>query len=417
MSNSTAVKKDLTQIQALSEAVEYFTAATEEFKQAYLVLQQQVARLNDEIQRKNQELRASLHETRELKNYLNSILSSINAGVICCDLKGHITVFNRAAEQLTGFQASEVLGKPYDSLFGTDLPSQYRPLEVLRRRKPVLHHEKQIVRKNGELLPVKFSLSILYSEENVPIGVVEVFEDLSEIRRWERELQHARTLMALGEMAGQVAHQIRNPLGAIAGFAALLDRDIAQDDPRKRLIRKIIEGVGNLDRIIGHLVFLARPVEPNFRKVNLKWLLNDVLEHIAFESRAEGKAIRFAKKFPRQKVEGYVDPQLFQQMMLHLFRNAVQAIEEEGEISLQLQKIQGGGFRVVLRDNGRGMPPGIQERLFHPFATTRQRGTGLGLPIARKIVELHRGKIEIKSREKRGTRVTLEFYGNMKIKK
>jgi signal transduction histidine kinase len=95
----------------------------------------------------------------------------------------------------------------------------------------------------------------------------------------------------------------------------------------------------------------------------------------------------------------------------------VQAIEEEGEISLQLQKIQGGGFRVVLRDNGRGMPPGIQERLFHPFATTRQRGTGLGLPIARKIVELHRGKIEIKSREKRGTRVTLEFYGNMKIKK
>ncbi|HHM23893.1 MAG TPA: PAS domain S-box protein [Bacteroidetes bacterium] len=344
-----------------------------------------------------------------MRSYLNNILTSMDAGVICCDVEGRITVFNRAAEKLTGYSAKDVIGSKYDEIFAGTMPSRFSPVELLRKRQKVAHHEKHILRADGSLLPVKFSVNLLQDDSGEPIGVVEVFEDLSEIRRWERELQHARTLMALGEMAGQVAHEIRNPLGAIAGFAALLDRDTPEGDPRKRLVRKIIEGVGNMDRIIGNLVFLARPVKPNLKPVNLKWLLNDVVDHILFEFRDSGKVLRFKKKFPRQNVQLMADPHLIQQMFLHLLRNAAEAVTDDGEIEIQLQRKVAGGVRISIRDHGKGMPVDVQDRLFQPFATSKHRGTGLGLPIVRKIVELHQGTIDIKSRLGWGTRVTLEF--------
>ncbi len=397
------------EIVLLTRAIEYFTSATNEFSEAYRQLERQVERLNSELQRKNHELQKSLQETESLRSYLNNILTSMDAGVICCDVEGRITVFNRAAEKLTGYSAKDVIGSKYDEIFAGTMPSRFSPVELLRKRQKVTHHEKHILRADGSLLPVKFSVNLLQDDSGEPIGVVEVFEDLSEIRRWERELQHARTLMALGEMAGQVAHEIRNPLGAIAGFAALLDRDTPEGDPRKRLVRKIIEGVGNMDRIIGNLVFLARPVKPNLKPVNLKWLLNDVVDHILFEFRDSGKVLRFKKKFPRQNVQLMADPHLIQQMFLHLLRNAAEAVTDDGEIEIQLQRKVAGGVRISIRDHGKGMPVDVQDRLFQPFATSKHRGTGLGLPIVRKIVELHQGTIDIKSRLGWGTRVTLEF--------
>ncbi len=397
------------EIALLTQAIEYFTSATNEFSEAYRQLERQVERLNGELQQKNLELRKSLQETESLRRYLDNILASMDAGVICCDVHGRITVFNRAAEQLTGFRAQEVVGRAYESVFGRELPARYRPAELLRRKSRLVHREKHIPRADGSLMPVKFSISLLQNEKGEPIGVVEVFEDLSEIRKWERALQHASTLMALGEMAGQVAHEIRNPLGAIAGFAALLDRDLDEQDPRKRLVRKIIEGVGNMDRIVGNLVFLARPVKPNIKRINLKWLLGDVINHVLFENREETKSVLFERKFPKAPVQIFADPHLFQQMFLHLLRNAYQASPDGGKVEVRLQRPAAGGTRITVRDFGEGIPLDVQDRLFHPFASGRHRGAGLGLAIVRKIVELHKGQIDVKSRKGWGTRVVLEF--------
>ena len=404
---------DQDKIYSLTKAIEHYTSVTHDFKEAYFQLEQQVLKLNVELEKKNSELQKSLSETKSLQNYLNNILSSMNSGVVCTDSEENITIFNRAAETLTGFSAKDLIGKKYSVFYVDERSKDHQPMEVFKNKNKVIQHEKLIRRNNGELLPVKFCMSQIQSEDKEPVGVVEVFEDLTEFRKLEKEIEQGRTLMALGEMAGHVAHQIRNPLGAIAGFTTLLERNLGPDDPRQRHTRKIIEAVGNMERIISNLVFLARPVQPSKRKINIRWLLNDVVEHILFQSNEEGGAIQFDRKMPKSKVEIMADPHLFQQLFLHLLKNSVQAVDQNGEIKLHLQKSNKSEIKITIEDNGKGIPYEIQNRLFFPFESSKQKGVGLGLPIVRKIVDLHQGKIQVKSKVKKGTKVTLIFQSGL----
>ena len=404
--NSTGLKnQNIEKIYSLTQAVEFFTSATNEFQVAYGKLAQQVSKLNLEIEEKNNELKSSLKETNSLKNYLDNILTSMNSGVICTDMDGKITMFNRAAEELTGYSSSKVLNKFYHNFFGS---KDHSPGKVIKSKKKFVHQQKNIKKSDGKVLPVKYSIALLQSDQGDPIGVVEVFEDLSEIRKLEDEIHQVRTLSALGEMAGDVAHEIRNPLGAIAGFGALLERDLGSEDPRQRLVRKILEAVGNMDKIIGNLVFLARPVTPNKRKLNLKLMLNDIIETVLFQVREKGKKINLVKNYPKQPVQLNADPQLFQQMFIHIFRNATESIDKEGEVTIRLVKAN-KKVHLSLTDNGRGIPDHLMGKLYNPLTSGQSKKPGLGLSIVKKIVDLHNGKIEINSREGKGTQIQLEF--------
>lgn len=408
MNSTPTPSQNIEQIYSLTQAVEFFTSATNEFQDAYGKLAQQVSNLNLEIEEKNKKLQSSLKETNSLKNYLDNILTSMDAGVICTDMDGTITMFNRAAEELTGYSCSKVIDKSYLNFFGS---KDYNPEKIIKSKKKIIHQQKNIKKSNGTVLPVKFSMALLQSEHGEPIGVVEVFEDLTEIRKLESEIHQVRTLSALGEMAGDVAHEIRNPLGAIAGFGALLERDLGFDDPRQRLVRKILEAVGNMDKIIGNLVFLARPVAPNKRKLNVKLMLTDIVETAMFQVKEQGKNIKLVQQFPGKPVELMADPQLFQQMFIHIFRNSTESIAKEGEVAIKLEKTK-DKVRISFSDNGRGIPNHLKEKLYNPLASGQSKKPGLGLSIVKKIVDLHEGKIDIKSQECKGTQILLEFSVN-----
>ncbi len=403
------VASEAGQVHNLIQVFQYFNKATDEFKQAYQRLEERVAELNLELNEKNRRLRASLEEVSRLKNYQANILAEMSAGVVGTDEKGQIAIFNRAAEKLTGISAEEAVGKPYRSVFGVDIPVEQTPLAVLKSHRNVSTSEKQIVNREGKKIPTKFSISLIRGENGQILGTVELLEDLTEIKQLQREVQHARTVSALGEMAANVTHEIRNPLGAIGGFAALLERDIPPDDPRQRLVKKIIEGVGNLDKIIGNLLFVSRDVQPQLRKVPIKWIVNDVLGFLTADFHDVENKIVIEKKYPRQKIEAFVDPQLFQQMLLHVMKNSVQAMPEGGTLTVQLQKSHHKTFRVIVSDTGEGLPETMKDKLYFPFSSTKHKGTGLGLAIVRKIVELHRGTIQFHSAPRKGTTVILEF--------
>ena len=225
MSSAGLQNQKIEQIYSLTQAVEYFTNATNEFQVSYGKLEEQVSKLNLELEEKNQELQSSLKETDSLKKYLDNIVTRMNEGVICIDLKNKITMFNGAAEELTGYSRSSVLNKTYHSFFDPE-NKEFSPEKIVESGKQIVHQQKNITRSDGNVLPVNFSMCLLQSDQGDQIGVVEVFEDLSEIRKLENEIHQIKTLSALGEMAGDVAHEIRNPLGAIAGFGALLERDL-----------------------------------------------------------------------------------------------------------------------------------------------------------------------------------------------
>ncbi len=410
MSSAGLQNQNIEQIYSLTQAVEYFTNATNEFQVAYGKLKEQVSKLNLELEEKNKELQSSLKETDSLKNYLDNILTSMNAGVICIDLKNKITMFNNAAEELTGYSRTSVLNKAYHSFFDPD-NKEFYPGKIVESGKQIVHQQKNITRSDGSVIPVNFSMCLLQSNQGYPIGVVEVFEDLSEIRTLENEIHQIKTLSALGEMAGDVAHEIRNPLGAIAGFGALLERDLGYGDPRQRLVKKILEAVGNMDKIIGNLVFLARPVTPNKRELNLKLMLNDIVESVLFQTNEDGKKVDVNRKFPKYPVTLMADPQLFQQMFLHIFRNSIESIEKSGEIEIELKKNEEKVY-VTLVDNGRGIPNYMRESIYNPFSGDKSKKPGLGLSIVKKIVDLHTGNIKIYSNEDKGTKLHLEFLVN-----
>lgn len=263
----------------------------------------------------------------------------------------------------------------------------------------------------------------------------------TERTRLEDQVSRMNTLAALGQMAATVAHEIRNPLGGIAGFAGLLERDLAVDDPRRKWVKKIIEGVSSLNAIVTGLLHYTRPVRLNVHRIDIVSLIEESASFVEIDlARRDDQAISIARDYETPGVACLVDPEQMQQVFLNLLQNAAQAMPGGGTITVSVRKAgngemgkgsggSGGGMgsvgsactsytsytsytshtplqgwvEVTVADTGEGMTEEVQRQLFTPFFTTKENGTGLGLATARKIVEAHRGTIRVTSEVGRGS--------------
>ncbi|RKY86764.1 hypothetical protein DRQ09_05620 [candidate division KSB1 bacterium] len=393
-----------------NQTKEFFLRTSEKLIQARKRLEKKVSELNLELEEKNRELSKSLKEMDSIRNHLKNILESMNMGVIAVDLNGKVTVFNRAASEITGYTVDEVLGKSYFKSFGKGVDKNETAIYTLKKGIKKVNREKEIISKNGTTIPVEYSTSVVSTVEGEVIGAVEIFSDLREIKRLKEEIQQARTLAALGEMAANVAHEIRNPLGGIGGFAALLERDIDVGDPRRNLVQKIIEGVASLNRIASNLLIFTRPVRPKKRKEDIRVVIDEVLALLKVELEQENKDIDVVSRFPDRKINIFFDPELIQQVLLNILKNAIQAIEEKGVLEVELFNRKDDEYvDIIIKDSGIGMDEDTLKRAFNPFFTTKSDGTGLGLAIAKKIVESHQGKISIYSKENKGTKFVISL--------
>jgi signal transduction histidine kinase len=209
------------------------------------------------------------------------------------------------------------------------------------------------------------------------------------------------TLAALGEMAATVAHEIRNPLGGIAGFAALLERDLEKEDPRRRLVQKITEGVSRLNRIVTSLLSYTRPLNLRTHPVDLATMVEEVTAFFEIDLERHNHTISIHRHHA-EEVVCPIDTEQFQQVILNLLQNATQAMPEGGDIRIQIDTYssdQGTQGRLQICDSGIGMSTEVQERLFTPFFTTKEDGTGLGLVISKKIIDAHGGSIQVDSQQ------------------
>jgi signal transduction histidine kinase len=239
------------------------------------------------------------------------------------------------------------------------------------------------------------------------------------LRRAEKEMLRMKTLAALGEMAAVVVHELKNPLGGIRGFAELLDRDLEERDPRKRSVRKIMQGVDTMDRIVKSLLDYSKPVKLNPRKVEMAKTIDEVISFFVMDDSQRKADIRITKNYHQDEVSCQLDTEQFRQILLNLFHNASQAMVSGGEIRVDLgtdaEKIDpdhaGTDESVLLKisDTGTGMSKATLGKLFTPFFTTKEGGTGLGLSTVKKIVEAHKGEIQVQSEPGRGTTVTLRL--------
>ena len=371
-------------VKALTEAFDVFTRSTQTLEEAYRRLEARAAELGRELAEKNRELALT-------NDYLNYILESMSDGVIAVDTEGVITKFNRSAVAVLEYAGEEVVGKPFHEVLGREFFVSSGALTA------------QLRAKNGREVPVSERDSPIADRNNACIGYVKVFQDLTEIEALREQIRQVDRLAAIGEMAATVAHEIRNPLGGIRGFAALLARDIAPEDPRARLVEKILVGTKNLNKVVDGLLEYTRPVELLLQQTNCAELVDGAIAFLEIG----GRPIAITNGVsPALTI--LADPDKMRQVFLNILLNAVQSIESDGEIAISATT-NSDTITFAIRDTGCGIPREQISRVFSPFYTTKEKGTGLGLAIAARIVEGHGGKLEVESELGKGTTLLMHL--------
>jgi len=410
------------QLKDFTESFASFNKITQKLHSAYKNLEERFEDLNSKLEKTNRELRQSLVEKEKISNYLNNILESLTSGVVAINLEEEITLFNRAAEEILGYTTDEVLGRKYGEIMGKGINEKMTLPFTFKSRRSHMNEEKEVLTKGRKKTPLGFSTSLLTDGDNNVLGAVEVFFDLSKLKELEEEVTRVTTLAALGEMAATVAHEVKNPLGGIRGFADLLDQDLEEGDPRKKSVEKIMEGVETLDRIVLSLLNYTKPIRLHLHQTEFISFLDEVIKFFEIDLAREQQGIHLVREYPERTLLCRLDPEQFRQVILNLLRNATQAMPHGGKIVVQVNEERkeagepknslgsyGERRRLVLKisDQGMGMSKATLGKLFTPFFTTKEHGTGLGLSTVKKIVEAHRGDIRIESKIGKGTTVVV----------
>lgn len=397
-SSMTAFPQDLpeeTKAQ-LEQVFQWFNDNVRKVEGAYLDLGVKFDSISRELEEKNQRLEASFRETERVQNQLRSVLESMDSSVIMIDNQERITLFNPAAERIYAMNQAGAVGRSYAEAFAAQADSHFPIIDTLKSGKNISGHEKYWQVGAGPK-PIGYTTCVVRDREGRTLGAVEISTDLTQIKQMQKQMQHAQTLAALGEMAATVAHEIRNPLAGIGGFAGLLERDLGPDDPRRNLVKKIVQGVSSLNKIVSNLLVFTRPMELNLRRVDFVEWMEDILRYAELEASKEKKAIEIVRDYAFERMEVRIDPEKFQQVFLNLIFNAIQAIEDGGRVAIKADFDARDFLRIAVIDDGKGIPKDIVAKIFNPFFTTKEQGTGLGLAIVQRIVALHGGAITVDS--------------------
>jgi len=358
------------------------------------------------------ELRSRFEELADLKSYTDNVLASLTNGIVTVDLDGRVVTLNPAAELMTGFFRGEMVGRYCTEVFAHTPQIGDVLMETLASRAPIATIPLTLRRRNGSSLPVEFGTAPLKGGEGKELGVIGVFRDLTFVRRLERQLRRSDRLAAVGTLAAGLAHEIKNPLTSLLTFSRHLPRKFEDEHFRKRFESVVPRELERINVIVERLLELARPSALQFAIVRLPALLERAVD--LYANQIEAKRISVVRKYARDLPSIQGDPELLYRALVNLVLNAVEAMEVGGCLTLRAGWDDTGlaatarraGYRQVrieIEDTGGGIPLADGDRVFNPFFTTKEGGTGLGLALAHKVVEDHGGSINFRSVPGRGT--------------
>ncbi len=395
-----------TDIGALVNAFRFFNETATNLNTAYQRLEARMGDLNRQLEEKDRQLYTRFRELDRVTRYLNSLVESLSAGVVAIDNEGKITIFNRTAAEMIGIQAESAIGKSYLDVLSTE-GSPQGAYHTLINGPEVRGVERKF---SGSGFTVISQTCWVIDSFGERIGVMELFEDVTIARGLEDRLEQQKTLSALGEMAASVAHELRNPLAGIGGYAAMLKEELAHNSNLGGMADSIVKGVQNLDKIATNLLLLTRRSTVSSSSFDIVKVLEETCDLLRSEAAMSESRTIFTLKVPHERINIIADEIMLRMMLTNLGRNAFQSIEKSGEVSFKLVwKLLVNRFDVIVTDNGCGIPKECLARLFNPFFTTREKGTGLGLALVMKAVDLHRGEITVESEVGHGSRFTISL--------
>jgi len=335
-----------------------------------------------------------------MKSYMQHVVDSMANGLISLDTEGKIATMNRQAHHI-------LLIPPQESMEGKVLEEvmhlhDFDVGHVLTQGTPVIEHEVRCTTLTETTIPLSLSASTLTDDASNHLGTVLLFRDLSDVKALQEQVKRAERLASVGRLASGVAHEIRNPLGALKGFLQYFQRKLSLQGQDKTYLAVMMKEVDRLNSVISSLLDFARPKEPTPELCDVGDLIRHVLT--LTESDVQSKHIRISLNIAENLPHVSLDRDQMIQVLLNMVLNAVQMMDTEGQITIGAHiRPETGQLELTVLDTGKGIPTDDLPRIFDPFFTTKKQGTGLGLAIAHTIIENHHGEITVESEEGKGS--------------
>lgn len=400
----------------LDQVFKQFSLESERLETAYSGLQERFKGVQQTVQESNTRLAGKLAELDFTSRYLKTILDHISQGILFIDLNGIITTYNSAAQKILQIPEKDLLFHHFhtcldDAFLGFSLREAFETKEC--------PHMTHLSKREGEgALELEVEATFVsMSQEAYPLahrqassmpiqGLLVLLRDTTALRRLQQLASHQDRLKALGELAAHLAHEIRNPLGGIKGFATLLKQELVERSDLQSMAASIVEGADDLNCFVSNVLQYVRPFHIHLEQLDIMALIEDVKHLMQMDSAWDG-TVEFSVESDVSPFILPIDPHYFRSALLNLFVNAVQAMPEGGTLNV---KVEDDGFWgvIAIEDTGEGITPENMSKLFSPFFTTKEAGNGLGLAEVHKVMQEHQGTIEVQSELGVGTKFILK---------
>jgi len=367
------------------------------------------SQLNERLSRTDETLAQAHRNLDDLRAFSERVIDSISSGLVTTDLKHHIISFNRAAEEITGYRAEQVLGHHLSVLFPGISSYMDAGLQASLAGQHLSRLNLECQTASGRQIQLGLSISPLTSTDGEITGFVLPFQDLTEVIQLEREVRRQDRLAALGRVAAAIAHEIRNPLASMRGSVQVLGSEVNLSDEQAQLMNIVLRESDRLERIISDFLMYARPRRPEMSQVDLNEVLEETLGLLRFSPEISGEGHQLVARPAPQPALVEADSGQIRQVFWNLSRNAIVAMPDGGTLTISVERAADHQIQVVFSDTGIGMTEEQMERIFEPFSSFGSGGTGLGMSIVYQIINEHRGKISIKSEVGRGTAITVRL--------
>jgi two-component system NtrC family sensor kinase len=352
-------------------------------------------------------------ELAELKDYLENIVESINAGVLVIDLEEKIISWNSKLERLYGLKREDAIGKKLSTVFPTDFlnsASAFLGQNGWITREINSIYKIPLRNKRGVKIIVNFSIAPLFKKDGEIYGKVIIFDDITERITLEEQLQHSEKLAALGYLSASVAHEVNTPLTGISSYIQMLLKKMDENDPRIELLRKVEKHSFRASQIVNNLLNFSRKKESKFQEIDVNKVIQETLSLIDYQLKR--CKINVALQLDTKLPQTYGDQGRLQQLFMNMFLNARDSMQCGGTLAIATLA-ENSDIIINIKDTGIGIPEENLNKIYKPFFTTKPAGgTGLGLSVSYGIVQQHMGSISVKSTPGKGTlfKIKLPIY-------
>jgi PAS domain S-box-containing protein len=374
-------------------------------------------------------LRTAIGDLFVVKQFNENALQSMTNGLITVDMMGRISSVNVAATRIIGYAKEQLLGRTVRQVLVSSNGLEHLLAEAMHKGVPCTNRETVITHRDGSEIPVGLNTSPLRDNQGVVTGLLLVFDDLSERKRMEAERRKMNRLEDLVQMSAILAHELRNPLGAISMGIQHLAHKI-NDEAQQRSIQMIMDESERLNRIIDNVLMISKPPSLELAPAQVAETVDATVTR--WQGAAAERRVRITKNYTPDVGQCLIDPLRMDQALNNLMGNALDAMPNGGDLRITVRKVRllpepstalqvvGKGsqdtaigpeewIRIEIADTGVGIVADKLPKIFEPFVTTKAKGTGLGLAITHRIIKDHRGNISVRSKEGVGTVFTIDL--------